>query len=276
MELSIAINNYRNPELLKLCLNSIRNNVRSIEYEIIVTDSATEEDTEMMMREDYPQVKFFPFKENVGLAAMIKKAIEESEGEYILFLNGDIIVTEHSVEELLGFLKKYPEVGIAGPKLLNFNGALQKSCFRFYRPITVAFRRMEFLGKLKFVRKHLDWFLMEDYDHQKPRNVDWLMGSALMAKKEVIEKIGYMDSQFFMYMEDVDWCRRFWENGYRVVYYPCSLMHHYHGKGSKKGGLLSSLFLNRLTWVHISSAAKYFKKYWGKEIPKYEENFRYE
>jgi GT2 family glycosyltransferase len=276
MELSIAINNYRNPELLKLCLDSILRNVHSIDYEILVADSDTQEDTEMMMREGYPQVGFFPFKENVGFAAMVKKTIEESKGEYILFLNGDIIVTKHSVETLLDFLKLNPEVGMVGPKLLNFNGTLQKSCFRFYKPITIIFRRMEFLNRFKFVKKHLDWFLMEDFDHQSPRNVDWLMGSALMARKEAVSKVGYIDSRFFMYMEDVDWCRRFWENGYRVVYYPHSLMHHYHGKGSKKGGLLHSLFFNRLTWVHITSAVKYFKKYWGKELPKYDENFQYE
>jgi GT2 family glycosyltransferase len=276
MELSIAINNYRNPELLKLCLNSIRNNVHHVDYEIIVTDSDTQEDTEMMMREEFPEVKFFPFKENVGLAAMVKKAIEESKGEYVLFLNGDIIVTKHSVEGLLDFLRRNPKVGMAGPRLLNFNGTLQKSCFRFYHPITIVLRRMEFLGRLKIVRKHLDWFLMEDFDHKNPRNVDWLMGSALMSKREVIEKVGYMDHQFFMYMEDVDWCRRFWEKGYQVVYYPYSLMHHYHGKGSKKGGLLHSLFFNKLTWIHITSAIKYFKKYQGKELPKYDETTRYE
>ena len=268
MELSIAINNYRNPELLKLCLDSIKSNVQRIEYEIIVTDSDTQEDTEMMMREDYPQVKFFPFHKNVGLAVMVQKAIKESEGEYILFLNGDIIVTENSVEELIGFLKLHSEVGMVGPKLLNFNGTLQKSCFRFYKPVTIVFRRMEFLNRLNFVRSHLDWFSMESYDHEKPRNVDWLMGSALMAKKEVIQKVGDMDSQFFMYMEDVDWCRRFWENGYKVIYYPPVSVYHYHKQASRgKKGLLE-VFINKYTRIHIASAIKYFLKF-GLKTPRY-------
>lgn len=268
MELSIAINNYRNSELLKLCIDSIKKNVKNIEYELIAADSDTEEDTEMMMREDYPEIKFFPFRKNVGLQALLNKGITESKGNFILLLNGDIIVTPDSVEKLVSFLKNNPEVGIAGPKLLNFDGTLQHSCFRFYRMLTIIFRRT-FLGKFGFAKKHLDWFLMKEYDHNSPKEVDWLMGSAMLVSRKAAGKVGHMDSRFFMYMEDVDWCRRFWENGYKVVYYPLSVMNHYHGKGSDKGGFFRSIFFNKLTWIHIGSAIKYFGKYWGKPMPKH-------
>jgi N-acetylglucosaminyl-diphospho-decaprenol L-rhamnosyltransferase len=268
MELTIAINSYKNPELLKLCLDSIKKNVKKLDYEIIVADSETEEGTEMMMREDYPEIKFFPFKENVGFQAMLNKGIEASASDYILFLNSDILVTENSVEKLLDFIKKNPEVGIAAPQLLNFNQTFQDSCFRFYKPITIVYRRT-FLKNFNFAKKHLDWFLMKDYDHQKPKEVDWVMGSAMLVSKKAIEKVGKMDPRFFLYMEDVDWCRRFWEKGYKVIYYPYSRMLHYHGKGSAKGGFFYSLFLNKLTWIHIVSAIKYFKKYWGKPIPRH-------
>ncbi len=268
MDLSIAINSYKNSELLKLCVESIKKNVTNIEYELIVADSATEEDTELMMREEYPEVKFFPFKENVGFQALLKKGIEESRAPYVLALNCDILAAKNSVESLLKFMKENPAVGIAGPQLLNFNGTLQYSCFRFYRPITVIYRRT-FLKNFRFAKKHLDWFLMKNYDHKEPREVDWVMGSALMISKKAVNKAGFMDARFFMYMEDVDWCRRFWEQGYKVVYCPFSKMHHYHGKGSAKGGFFGSLFLNKLTRIHITSAIKYFKKYWGKPAPKH-------
>ncbi|MFH0969291.1 MAG: glycosyltransferase family 2 protein [Patescibacteria group bacterium] len=268
MELSIAINNYRNPELLKLCINSIKKNVLGIEYELIVADAETEEGTEMMMREDYPDVRFFPFRKNVGFQAMLKKGIEKSKGDYILLLNGDIIVNPGSAEKLLEYVKKNPEVGIAGPKLLNFNGTLQYSCFHYYKPLTIIYRRILFIQKFGFVKKHLDWFSMKDYDHENIKEVDWLMGSAMLVSRKAAEKVGMMDPQFFMYMEDVDWCRRFWENGFKVVYYPLSVMNHYHGKGSDKGGLFRSVS-NKLTWIHVRSAIKYFWKYRGKEIPKH-------
>lgn len=266
-ELTIAINNYKNPELLKLCLDSIRQNV-SADYELIVADSETGEETSMMMREDYPDVKFFPFRENVGFQVMLNKGYEAGRGKYFLFLNGDIIVQKGSVEKLLEFMRADDTIALIGPKLLNFNGQPQDSCFRFYKPMTIFYRRT-FLGRLVFAKRHLDWFLMRDYDHKSPREVDWVMGSAMLVRRSAIEKTGMMDSRFFMYMEDVDWCRRFWDNGFKVMYFPFSQMYHYHGKGSAKGGFFRSLFSNRLTWVHISSALKYFLKHRGKSLPKH-------
>ena len=269
MELSIIVTNYRNPELLKICLDSIQKNASNLAVELIVADSATQEDTEMMMREDFPQVRFFPFKENVGFQALIKKGIEESQGKYLLLLNGDIIVTPGSIEKMLDHLKNNPTIGMLSPKLLNFDGSLQYSCFRFYHPSTIVYRRTV-LGKLPFAQKHLDWFLMKDYDHEKVKDVDWLMGSALLVTRQALEKVGLMDPGYFMYMEDVDWCRRFWEKGFRVVYYPEALMHHYHGKGSAKGGVVKSLLSNKMTWVHIFSAILYFKKFWNKPTPNHQ------
>ncbi|EKE16311.1 MAG: hypothetical protein ACD_11C00020G0016 [uncultured bacterium] len=267
MELSIIVTSYKNPNLLKVCLNSIKDSLKNYPYELIVVDSQTEEKTEMMMREDFPDVSFFPFEKNVGFQALLRKGLDESNGKYILLMNGDMIVIPGSIESLLDYLKNNPSVGIIGPKLLNFNGTLQYSCFRFYKPITIVYRRT-FLGRLSFAKKHLDWFLMKDRDHNEIIEADWLMGSALMLSREALGKIGYMDERFFMYMEDVDWCRRFWENGYRVVYYPKASMHHYHGKTSEKKGAIYSLLFNKYTWIHIASAVRYFRKYWGKPYPR--------
>jgi len=268
--LSIIITSYRNPELLKLCINSIKNNIaEDFNYEIIVADSATEESTEMMMREDFPEVTFFGFEKNVGFQVVVNKGIDNSKGDYLLILNGDMLIKKHSVERLLDYLQSNPTVGIVGPKLLSFNGEFQYSCFRFYKPITIIYRRT-FFGKLGFAKKHLDKFLMKDYDHQRPIDVDWLMGSALMMRADDLKKVGKLDPAFFMYMEDVDWCRRFWEKGLRVVYFPYAEMLHYHGKGSEKKGFIYSIFFNKLTRIHIASAIKYFKKYLGKPNPRKE------
>lgn len=266
MELSIIVANYRNPQMLKVCLDSILRYAKGIDYELIVTDSATEEDTEMLMRETFSELAFFPFKENVGFQAMVRKGVENSKGEYLLILNGDIIITENSIQEMLRFIESDGLIGMVGPKLLNFNGTQQPSCFRFYKPQTIVYRRTP-LGKLPFAKKHLAWFLMEDYDHKEPKEVDWLMGSSLLISRKALEKVGPMDQQFFMYMEDVDWCRRFWENGFKVFYFPKVEMHHFHGKGSAKGGVVRSLLFNKMTWIHISSGMKYFRKFWGKHLP---------
>jgi N-acetylglucosaminyl-diphospho-decaprenol L-rhamnosyltransferase len=268
MELSIIITRYKNPEMLRVCIDSIRKNLTLAGWEIIVSDSETDDETQMMMREDYPEIKFIPSKENIGFGRTVKYGYKKSQGRFILILNHDIIVKKGSIEKLLEYVKNDPSAGICGPKLLNFNETLQPSCFRFYTPLTILYRRT-FLGRFRFAKKQLDSFLMKDFDHRSIREVDWIMGSAMMAKREAIEKVGLMDGRFKMYFEDVDWCRRFWENGYKVVYNPEAEMYHYHGRGSASRSIFRALLSNRLSWIHIASAIKYFIKYFGKPLPEH-------
>lgn len=266
--LTIAVNGYRNPELLRLCLRSVFGEMKKtdIDYEVIVTDSATEEDTEILMREEFPQARFFPFKKNVGFKTLVNTSLQEARGDYVFLINNDIVLTEDAVPRMLTYLQEHPKVGIVSPKQLNFNDTLQQSCFRFYRPLTIVYRRT-WLGKLPCGKRHLDWFTMAEYEKHEPQSVDWVMGSAMFVARAAAQKVGLMDDRFFMYMEDVDWCRRFWENGYRVVYYSYVHVYHYHGKGSAKGGFFGSLFFNRLTWYHIASAVQYFWKYRKRPLP---------
>ncbi len=270
-EISLIVASYKHPETLRLCLNSLRASLvnAAFNYEILVADSATEIPTKDMMAKDFPEISFFPFENNVGFQRIVREGLEHARGEYLFVLNYDIVAPNDSIEKLLAYLKSHPDVGIVGPKLLNFNGSMQPSAFRFYRPWTILYRRT-FFGKFPFAKKHLSWFLMEDFDHEHPQEVDWIMGSALLVRREAYAKVGPMDTRFFMYMEDVDWCRRFWEAGYKVVYYPQATLFHYHGKGSAKGGFLRSLLFNRLTWYHIASAWKYFWKYAGKKVPEHQ------
>ena len=268
MELSIIITSFKQPEILKACVESIKKSARGFDYEIIEIDSASEEDTQSMMKENFPDVKLFPFKENVGFQELVKKGYEMSKGEYILVMNGDMVVKEDAIFRLLDYVKNHPEVGIAGPQLFGFNDEVQDSCFRFYTPLTIIYRRT-ILGKCKFARAHIDKFLMKDFDHKSTKEVDWVMGSALMMSRKSIEKVGLMDPRFKMYFEDVDWCRRFWENNLKVVYYPAAKMYHYHGRGSAGKSVVKTLVSNKLAWTHVGSAIKYFLKYRGKALPEH-------
>lgn len=269
--LSIAINSYKSPELLRLALRSLKKNLAEagFSYELLLVDSATEEATEMLVREEFPEVRFFPHAANVGFGRLINRSIAEARGEYLFCMNADIIVERDTLSSLMAFAESHPEIGLIGPKQLNFDGSLQESCLRFYRPVTILCRRT-WLKHTAWGKRHLAWFTMKDFDHASARPVDWIIGSALFARRAAAQRIGPMDERFFMYMEDVDWCRRFWEAGLKVVYYPEALVYHYHAKGSAKGGFLFSLLMNRLTWYHIESAVKYFIKYWGKPLPRVE------
>jgi GT2 family glycosyltransferase len=133
--------------------------------------------------------------------------------------------------------------------------------------LTVLCRR-SFLGKVKICRNNNERFLYKDIDFssQKEVNVDWLSnGAGVMARREYIEKIGLLDERFCHYFSDVDWSRRFWQKGLRVVYFPRVSFYHYHGKRSA-GGIMS-LLKNKITRIHLLDGIKYFLK-WGIKAPK--------
>lgn len=264
MLLSVIITHYKTPELLKLCLKYTKDALNGIEHEIIVADSECTHETEDMVREHFPETIFLGFEKNVGYGRLVNAGIQKSRGNYVLVINADIILTRKAVRGLLEFMDRHPDVGVVGPELLNFNGSHQNSCFRFYKPSTIICRRT-FFAKTPWCRKESDRFTMrserEHIEGEHGIDADWLMGSALMARRNAIEKVGLFDQRFFMYFEDVDWCRRFWQNSYRVVYFPRAQITHYHQRASKKWGGIRELIFNRQARIHLASAIKYFKKY---------------
>ncbi len=274
MKLSVIVNHYHTPEILKICLRSIEKNLKNADFdwEIILADIAADEKTFEVVNEHFPSVVFVPIKENVGFGKSVNIALGKAKGDYVFIVNADIIIDEEkAIEKMLKYLEEHEDVGEVGPKLLNVNGTVQESCFRFYTPLTVICRRTV-LGKVSFGKKILDEFLMRDIFEKeeitKPISVDWLMGSAIMARKADLERIGGFDERFFMYFEDVDLSRRFWESGKKVVYFPQAVMYHYHFQSSKRKSLLYSLF-SKYARIHIKSALKYFLKYGGGKPPRY-------
>lgn len=268
MELSIIVTNHRNPELLRNCLNSIKKNYYSLDYELIVSDSETNEEMETFMKNEFPDVKYLPHKENIFYQKAIRYGYEVSQGNFFLIMNGDIVVKEGSIEKMMQYLKDHPEAGLISPQLLNMDGTLQYSCYRFPRLRTIVYRRTP-VGKLWFAKRHVEKFIMKDFDHKSTRRVDWIMGSVMMTSRDRIDKVGLMDKRFLFYFEDTDWCRRFWENGLEVVYFPIAQMYHNHSRGSVGKGIIRSILFNKLTRIHIYSAIKYFWKYADRPLPKH-------
>ncbi|MBU2037235.1 glycosyltransferase family 2 protein [Patescibacteria group bacterium] len=260
MKLSIIITHYKTPELLNLCLKSVKEAVCGLEHEILVLDSEAQDETEEMIKSHWPNVRFFPFKKNTGYAKIVNIGLREATGEYRLILNADILAEKESLKKMIDYLAANHKIGLLGPQLLNFNGTIQESCFRLYRLWTIICRRT-LLGRTKWGEKELARFTMKDFDRQSIREVDSLMGAALMVRRQALEEVGLMDERFFLYFEDTDWCRRFLAKGWRVVYLPEAKMHHYHGRLSKKTSGLADLFFNKYTWIHIASAIKYFWKW---------------
>lgn len=264
-ELSIIIVHHRTPGFLKMCLTSVANSCQlkassSLSYELIIVDSMASRESKDIVKERVPGAKYFGFKNNLGFGKGVNIGIKNSTGKHILILNPDIITKDDAIGKLTEFLEKHPDVGMVGPQLRNFNDTVQRSYFSYYKPMTILVRR-SFLGKISPFKKILDNFLMADTDPNKIQTPDWIMGSAMMVRREAVEKVGLMDERFFMYFEDVDWARRFWHNGYKVVHYPEAVMYHYHQRESKSRlGILDALFNQKTRW-HIKSGIKFFIKY---------------
>ncbi|MFH1353889.1 MAG: glycosyltransferase family 2 protein [bacterium] len=265
MMVSAIIVNYNTGPVTKACVESLLKQKLPFPLEIIVVDNASSDESVSFLRSDFPEIAVIANRKNLGLAAGVNTAIAKATGDYYLVLNPDVVVLPGAITDMVEYMEKHKKAGMAGGKLLSPNGRLQYSCFRFYTPLTVLQRRT-WLGKTKAGRVGVARFLMKDYDHKSPREVDWLMGSCLLLRAEAVQEVGGMDERFFLYFEDVDWCRRMWEAGWRVVYLPTANFSHYYQRSSQQGGA-ASLVTNRVVREHIKSAIKYFWKYRGKLLP---------
>lgn len=247
-------------------MGSVKECLASLDYEVFVMDAQSSEDTEFITREFFSEFSFISFKKNIGFRALVNEGLKIIKGKYVLILNSDIILKENAVQKMIEYLNMHQEAGMVGPQLLNLDNSIQDSCLRFFGPLTILARRTIF-GRTSWGKRLVARFQMRDYDHQQPREVDWLLGSSMLVRSDAIEKVGPMDSRFFMYFEDVDWCRRFWQAGFKIVYLPQAKIYHYHLRVSKKTGGIKDLFINKYTWIHIVSAIKYFLKYRKNLIP---------
>ncbi|MDP3792502.1 MAG: glycosyltransferase family 2 protein [bacterium] len=268
--LSIIILSYKNPALLRLCLSSFAKSLSTaLDYEIIVVDNETSFETQSVVTDEFQDkfksVKLVPLKRNCGYTRGVNEGIRAAKGEYVLYCNYDVIVESSTIETIFDYFKNNPDIGLLGPKLINFNGTEQASCFRFYSPLTIICRRIPYIP---YAQNILDRFLMKDLDLSKTRVVDWVSGAVFMTSKSAIEKVGILDEKLYHYFSDVDWARRFWENGYKVVYFADAKIFHYHGQASRgRFGALEFIF-NRATRWHIKDAIGYFGKY-GLRVPSF-------
>jgi len=260
MKLSIIILNYRSAGLVRQCVAGIYKNSPPFDFEVIVVDNASADGCLEKISEEWPQVKTIALETNRGYAAGNNAGLKKAQGEYILILNPDITIFSESLEKMVKFMEQNPQVGLAGPKLVNPDGSLQYSSYRFPSFWLPLFRRTQ-LGKLKKVKKLLDKYLMVDWDHRQNKPVDWLLGACLIVSRPALAKVGYLDERYFLYVEDTDWCRRFWQAGWQVYYMAEIELVHFHERLSAQGSLWQSFF-SKITWIHIASWLKYFKK-WG-------------
>lgn len=265
MKLSIVILNYKTRELLRQCLRGLQGPALSFSYEIIVVDNNSGDGSVDMVKERFPHVLVISAPTNGGFARGMNLGLKRAQGEYLLLLNTDIIILDDALERMIQFLDKELSVGLLGPKLLNPDRSVQYSCMQFPAWYTPVFRRTP-LGATSFGEKHLKDYLLKDWDHASNKEVDWLLGGFMIVRAKALAEVGYFDERFFLYMEDVDLCRRFWEKRWKVVYFSDAQIIHYHKRESASSPGLKGVF-SYPTRVHIKSFLQYLKKYKGKSSP---------
>ena len=229
IDLSIIIVNYNTKNLLQKCLESVLSSITNYKFEVLVSDNGSTDGSIEMIKQffsayaeasaDRPQVKLIENKANLGFSKGNNVAIKQTQGRYILLLNSDTEVRPDTFDLSIKYLDEHEDVGILGAKVLLPDGTLDKACRRKFPNPWNSFLRLFGLKKLS------------DYNIDKPINqeteVDAVMGAYLMIRKSVIDKIGLLDEEYFMYGEDLDWCWRAKEAGYKVVYYPSAEITHF-------------------------------------------------
>jgi len=268
IDVSILIVHTFEGDVLRQTLRGLHRAAPEISVECIVIDNNPSAGIGEVLKRDFPWVKHLPQSSNKGFGASMNTGIREARGRYVLIFNPDIVVEKGSLEELTRYMDENTHVGMCGPQLMNPDGSLQLSCYRQPTLMLPVYRRTPF-GKTTKGREVVDSYLMKDFDHKDTQDVDSLIGAALFARKELLYEVGLFDESYFMYYEDSDLCRRFWEHSHPVMYHPKAKMMHYHGRASAQGGLLRQL-TSRFTWIHIQSFVTYWWKYRKKHNPRLE------
>ena len=268
MDLSIVILNYKQKGLIKYCLKRLLSYTLPLEHEIIVVDNDSHDNIETLMRNEFLRARLIKAKNNRGYAAGNNLGLKNAKGKYVLILNPDVTINEEAIAELYRFMETHPQAGIAGPKIFNPDGSLQYTCLKF-PDWKLPFYRRTFLGGTKKGKEWNRKYQMADWDHDTDKKVDWLFGACFIIRKEALPKVGLLDERYFLYMEDLDWCRRFWENNWEVWYAAKPTAIHFLHRQSAEGNVLKALF-SKTGRAHLLSWLKYYIKFRNKKLPEIE------
>ena len=231
MDLSVCIVSWNVKDDLAKCLSSLDEGARGIASEIIVVDNASSDGSPELVAAEFPRAELIANRSNVGFAAANVQAMDRARGRHILLLNPDTLVPPGALAQLVRFADEHPRAGVVGPKLVYGDGRLQHSCRRF-PTIAAALFRNTLLGALVPCARASASYLMEEWDHNEAREVDWVSGACMMIRREAFEEVGALDAGFYWGSEDVDYCWRVHEAGWQVLYTPEPMITHFVGRST--------------------------------------------
>lgn len=258
MDLSIIIVSWNVKDLLRENIKTIFEKTHGIDYEIFVVDNDSKDGSAQMVASEFPEVNLIANNFNGGFAKANNQAIAHAKGRYVLLLNPDMRVHDTTLYDMVQWMDKHPEAGLAGCHLIDEKGNTVPHVRRFPGVIDQA---ATVLKVPHIIPNILNRYMMTDFDYLEQSEVPSIRGSFFMIRKEVIEKIGGLDERYFIWFEEVDYCKQVIEAGWKVMYTPAIQCTDYIGKsfaqvmGLKKQKMFTESMVKYFNKWHVGPKA---------------------
>ena len=231
VSVSVIIVSWNARDYLAQCLRSLSDGACRYPMEVVVVDNASTDGSPEMVTRDFASVRLIRNESNLGFARANNVGIRTSTGKYLCLVNSDVRVLPECITRLVEYCEAHPKTGMAGPRILGGDGRLQRSCMGF-PSVWNMFCRALALDSLAPRCQVFGGYLLPYWEHDAVRPVDILNGCFWLIRREAVEAVGLLDENFFMYAEDMDWCKRFSLRGWQVMFVPSAEAIHYGGKSS--------------------------------------------
>lgn len=259
IDVGIIIVNYNTRQLTLDCLASVYASETSYQYEIIVVDNASRDDSVQAIQDMYPDIRMIANANNTGFAVANNQGMDIANGRYILLLNSDTVIQPDTLHTMVYFMDRHPEMGASGCKVILPDGSLDKACKRGFPTPSASFYYAFGISRLFPDRPKFNQYQLGHLSPDDEYPVDCLVGAFMLVRRETIEQVGGLDETFFMYGEDIDWCYRIKEAGWGIFYYPRTYIVHYKGGSARRKPLKITYEFHRAMWVfHRKHYAKQY------------------
>jgi GT2 family glycosyltransferase len=231
-ELCVSIVSYRTPDLLGECLAALAGERAAVDLDVSVVDNASADGSAELVETRFPWVRVIRNDRNVGFGCAHNQVLRKATAPYWLVLNSDAAPRPGALATLVAFMDAQPRVAVAGPKLRYADGSVQPSRRRFPTAVTLILESTQ-LQRFFPNNAVLRHYYVDDRSDDEPQDVDWLVGACLCMRAAAAREIGLFDERFFMYSEELDWCRRARAAGWRVSYVPSAEVAHFEGASAR-------------------------------------------
>ncbi|OGL72308.1 hypothetical protein A3D72_01400 [Candidatus Uhrbacteria bacterium RIFCSPHIGHO2_02_FULL_57_19] len=257
IDVSVIIVSWNTRELLGRCLKSLFEQTHGVSFEVFVVENASSDDSAEMVRSEFTQVNLIANDANLGFARANNQAIAEAKGECVLLLNPDTELIDDGISNLVAVARKHPEAGIVGGKILNPDRSIQASVRRF--PTLCS----QVLITLKFHHAFPDIpclrrYFANDVNPESEQSADQVMGAFFLISRQALNIVGTLDERFFIWFEEVDYCKRVVNAGLKVLYTPVAQVVHHGGES------FAQVFALKKQKMFNASLAKYMRKHFGR------------